>query len=48
MMFFPFTLHLSPFTKHYPLTVNEWLIANGKYTENGKRLIVNASEGGFS
>jgi len=45
MMFFPFTLHHSPFTMRYPFTVNEWIMANGKCTENGKWLMVNSTGG---
>lgn len=45
----PFTVHRSPLTMRYPLTViyeAQWLIANGKYMVNGQWLTVNAFIGG--
>lgn len=42
---FFFTFHHSPFTVLYPLSGREWKMANGKCMENGKRSMVNGSEG---
>ena len=47
---FPFTFYRYPLSICYPLTVvcYAWLRAKGKCMVNGKGLMVNASEGGFS
>lgn len=49
-MFFPFTIHHSPFTMRYQFTViheAQWLIVNSKYTANSQRPTANgASKGG--
>ncbi|GEM_PF-1566880 len=45
----PFTVHGSPFTIRYPLSVireAQWLIANGKCMVNSKWLMVNGFTGG--
>ncbi len=43
----PFTVHCSPFTMRYPLTVirEQWLIANDKCMVNSKWLMVNGTGG---